>query len=112
MEGRESGEITLATAYRPGVRLALPGSSERVALPLEVTVQDNGPGVAQSLRPYLFDPFVTTKLNGKGLGLAIVAKIVRDHGGIVECDVKDRKTTFRILLPRDHGRMEEERRHG
>jgi two-component system nitrogen regulation sensor histidine kinase GlnL len=112
VEGRESGEITLATAYRPGVRLALPGSSERVALPLEVTVQDNGPGVAQSLRPYLFDPFVTTKLNGKGLGLAIVAKIVRDHGGIVECDVKDRKTTFRILLPRDHGRMEEERRHG
>ena len=101
LRDREGGEILLATAYRPGVRLALPGSNEKVALPLEVMVQDNGPGIPERLRPYLFDPFVSTKLNGKGLGLAVVAKIVRDHGGIVECDVASRNTTFRILLPMD-----------
>jgi two-component system nitrogen regulation sensor histidine kinase GlnL len=107
LEGKEGGEIVLATAYRPGVRLSLPGSHQRVALPLEVTVQDNGSGIPQGLKPYLFDPFVTSKPNGKGLGLAIVAKIVRDHGGIVECDVKHRNTTFRILLPMHHGRDKE-----
>jgi two-component system nitrogen regulation sensor histidine kinase GlnL len=107
LEGKEGGEIVLATAYRPGVRVSLPGGQGRVALPLEVTVQDNGSGIPQGLKPYLFDPFVTSKPNGKGLGLAIVAKIVRDHGGIIECDVKHRNTTFRILLPMDHGRDKE-----
>jgi two-component system nitrogen regulation sensor histidine kinase GlnL len=104
VDAKDGGEILLATAYRPGVKMAGPAGDERVALPLEVTVQDNGPGIPQALKPYLFDPFVSTKLNGKGLGLAIVAKIVRDHGGIIECDVKNRHTTFRILLPMDHGR--------
>jgi two-component system nitrogen regulation sensor histidine kinase GlnL len=109
---RNGGEIVLATAYRPGVRVVLPGSSERVALPLEVTVQDDGPGIPQSLRPYLFDPFVSTKMKGKGLGLAVVAKIVRDHGGIVECDARNRNTTFRILLPMDNFREEQDGQNG
>ena len=58
----------------------------RVSLPLEFCVQDNGPGVPEDLLPHLFDPFVTTKPNGTGLGLALVAKIVGDHGGIIECE--------------------------
>jgi two-component system, NtrC family, nitrogen regulation sensor histidine kinase GlnL len=107
LKDRQGGEIILATAYRPGVRLALPGSNERVALPLEVTVGDNGPGVPSVLRPYLFDPFVSTKQNGKGLGLAVVAKIVRDHGGTVECDAGGRTTIFRILLPMDRSQEAE-----
>jgi two-component system nitrogen regulation sensor histidine kinase GlnL len=95
----EGGEIVLSTAYRPGVRVAVPGSRERLQLPLEVCVRDNGAGVPDDLKPYLFDPFVTTKPKGAGLGLPLVAKIVGDHGGIIECDSEPRRTVFRVLLP-------------
>ena len=81
------------------MRLQVPGSTERVSLPIEVGVRDNGPGVPLELLPELFDPFVTTKAQGSGLGLAWVAKIVGDHGGIVEFDPAPRRTTFRVLLP-------------
>jgi two-component system nitrogen regulation sensor histidine kinase GlnL len=93
------GQIELTTAFRPGVRLQIPGSKTRVSLPLEFCVKDNGAGVPADLLPHLFDPFVTTKPTGTGLGLALVAKIVGDHGGIIECESQPRHTTFRVLMP-------------
>jgi two-component system nitrogen regulation sensor histidine kinase GlnL len=98
-ESETNGEIHLSTAFRPGVRLSLPGSKARVALPLEFCVRDNGPGVPDDLIPHLFDPFVTTKPSGSGLGLALAAKIIGDHGGIIECESQPRRTIFRVLMP-------------
>ncbi|WP_417820717.1 two-component system sensor histidine kinase NtrB [Terasakiella sp.] len=95
----ENAEITLTTAYQHGVRLAVPGSNTRVHLPLMVSIQDNGPGIPEDLRPHLFEPFVTTKQKGSGLGLALVAKMVGDHGGLIECESEPKKTIFRIMLP-------------
>lgn len=95
----QGGEIVISTAFRHGVRLAVPGSRQRMKLPLEICIQDNGPGVPEDLQPYLFDAFVTTKAKGSGLGLALVAKIIDDHGGTIECDSRPRRTVFRIMLP-------------
>jgi two-component system nitrogen regulation sensor histidine kinase GlnL len=98
-ESAADAEVHLTTAFRPGVRLSVPGTNTRVSLPLEFCVRDNGPGVPDDLMPHLFDPFVTSKPTGSGLGLALAAKIVGDHGGIIECESQPRRTTFRVLMP-------------
>src|SRR5437773_2498572 len=59
-ETATDGEIGLSTAFRPGVRLSLPGSKTRVSLPLEFCVKDNGPGVPEDALLHLFDPSATT----------------------------------------------------
>jgi len=96
---QKGGEIVLKTAYQHGVRFAMPGSQSRVHLPLSITVQDNGPGIPDDLSEHLFDPFVTTKTGGSGLGLAMVAKIIDDLGGVIDFESRPGRTTFRVLLP-------------
>lgn len=96
---RPGGEIVLSTAFHHGVHLTLPGAAARVPLPIVVGVQDNGDGIPEDLRSHLFDPFVTTKIDGTGLGLALVARIVGEHGGIIELDGEPRRTCFRVMLP-------------
>jgi two-component system nitrogen regulation sensor histidine kinase GlnL len=95
----QGGEIQITTAYRHGVRLAVAGSDSRVHLPLVVEIIDNGEGIPEELAQHLFDPFVTTKRNGSGLGLALVAKVIGDHGGVIEFESQPRRTLFRVCLP-------------
>lgn len=93
------GEIQITTAYQHGVRLAVSGTDARLHLPLVVEIADNGEGIPEDLRPHLFDPFVTTKHNGTGLGLALVAKVIDDHGGVIEFESQPWRTIFRVFLP-------------
>ena len=93
------GEIILTTAYRHGLRVTRPGGEGRQRLPLMVAVTDNGAGIPEDLRPHLFEPFVTSKRTGTGLGLALVAKVIGDHGGVIEFDSQPRRTVFRVFLP-------------
>jgi len=99
MGDMDDAELILTTAFRPGMRIAGPGSRERVSLPIALTITDNGPGVPDDIQSYMFDPFITTKPNGSGLGLALVAKIIGDHGGVISCESQNRKTVFQVLMP-------------
>jgi two-component system nitrogen regulation sensor histidine kinase GlnL len=98
-EGRR-GTVTLTTRYRHGVSVG--GGSTRRALPIEVGVVDDGPGPADEIVDHLFEPFVSSKSSGRGLGLALVDKLVRDNGGIIQFarNGSPPKSVFRILLPR------------
>jgi two-component system nitrogen regulation sensor histidine kinase GlnL len=98
-EEQPNPEITLATGFQHGMRLMMPGTTTRLDVPLLVTVRDNGPGIPDDIRPHLFEPFVTSKSSGSGLGLALVAKIVGDHGGLIEVDSRPGRTEFRLHLP-------------
>ncbi len=95
----EGGEVVVRTAYQHGVRLAVPGSEARMHLPLMVQIQDDGPGIPDDMRRHMFDPFITTKPGGTGLGLALVAKFVDDHGGVIDVESQPRRTVFSVMLP-------------
>lgn len=97
--GDGRGEITLSTAYRHGVRINRGAGGSLRPTPLEVGILDNGPGIPAHLRETLFDPFVTGKAHGTGLGLALVAKMVANHDGLVHFDSEAGRTQFRVLLP-------------
>jgi len=90
--------ITLTTAYGTSLRSA-EGRYQRVALPFVLTVADDGAGVPKDVADHLFEPFVTSRVEGSGLGLAMVAKIVDDHGGLVTFDSEPGSTQFHVALP-------------
>lgn len=96
---RPNKEILLSTGFQHGMRVAVPGTTRRLDLPLYLGVRDNGPGIADDIRQHLFEPFVSTKSGGSGLGLALVAKIIEDHGGLIEVESRPGRTEFRLHLP-------------
>jgi two-component system, NtrC family, nitrogen regulation sensor histidine kinase GlnL len=95
----EGGEIRISTQYTHGLSMRVANSRERVELPILVEVHDNGPGVAEEMVAHLFEPFVSSKRSGSGLGLSLAAKIVGDHGGVIEFQNQARGALFRVRLP-------------
>jgi two-component system nitrogen regulation sensor histidine kinase GlnL len=92
------GKIKVRTSYNSGVKLAMQGNKTQ-NLPLQIEIIDNGCGVSSSLISEIFDPFVTSKSNGTGLGLSLVSKIIAAHGGLIECNSADGRTVFCVRLP-------------
>jgi two-component system nitrogen regulation sensor histidine kinase GlnL len=97
--GDGRGEIAITTAYRHGVKIRGADGGMIGGAPLEVRVADNGAGVPAKIRDHLFEPFVTSKAQGVGLGLALVAKVVAGHGGMIDFESEPGRTVFRVLLP-------------
>ena len=98
--------VTITTAFRHGVSVAVEDGGRKLSLPIELCIIDDGPGAPPEIVDHLFDPFVSSKPKGQGLGLALVDKLTRDMGGIVQYAREGRpeKTVFRLLLPRADGR--------
>ena len=102
VNGRPGSMVTFATAYRPGIRVRAAGAG--AARPqLEVAIEDNGPGLPPHMRQRVFEPFVTSKRGGMGLGLAVASEVLARHGGRIEVDSAPGRTVFRALLPIDRG---------
>lgn len=100
--GQPDARITISTAFRHGMAVSPAPGRPRQALPIELCIIDNGPGAPDEIAEHLFDPFVSTKREGQGLGLSLVDKLIRDMGGIVQYarEGSPPSTVFRILLPR------------
>lgn len=96
--GDRSGTIRLRTFYDATLRLRrVDGSGTR--LPLQIEITDDGPGIPPEMVGDIFDPFVSGRENGTGLGLALVSKIIADHQGWISVDSVPGRTTFRMSLP-------------
>ncbi len=96
--GQPDAEIRLAAGFRPGLALGSSGGRP-IPVPIQISISDNGPGIDPAIADSLFDAFVTTKRDGHGLGLAVVARLVQDMGGMVQHRRSDGWTRFRLYLP-------------
>ena len=97
--GQGGGTIRLHSYYEHSFRLRRADGSGQ-PLPLQIEVIDDGPGLPEHIRSDVFDPFVSGRENGTGLGLALVSKIVSEHGGWISVTSVPGRTVFRISLPR------------
>ncbi|WP_298305225.1 ATP-binding protein [uncultured Erythrobacter sp.] len=95
------GQVTVRTRFVSGLAFSAIRLGRAVRLPIEITISDNGPGVDPAMRDHIFEPFVSSKQSGQGLGLALVRKLVHDMNGSIshERNAKKGLTRFRVHLP-------------
>nr|WP_240959668.1 ATP-binding protein [Novosphingobium olei] len=100
-EGSTPPRIAVRTRFASGIQLHAGPGGKPLRLPIELRVSDNGPGIDPALRDHIFEPFVTAKKSGQGLGLALVQKLVREMHGRISHDRDEGKgwTHFRLHLP-------------
>jgi two-component system nitrogen regulation sensor histidine kinase GlnL len=96
--GADGGTIRLRTFYEPSLRLRRPDGT-RARLPLQIEVMDDGPGLPPGIAAEVFEPFVSGRENGTGLGLALVSKLLGDIGGWISVESVPGRTSFRVSLP-------------
>ncbi|MEM1274071.1 MAG: ATP-binding protein [Pseudomonadota bacterium] len=96
--GREGGLIRIRTFYETALKVRRPDGSGG-SVPLNVEILDDGPGIPPDIAADIFEPFVSGRENGTGLGLALVSKIISDHEGLVALESVPGRTVFRISLP-------------
>ncbi|WP_299686803.1 ATP-binding protein [uncultured Tateyamaria sp.] len=97
--GNAGGTIRLHSYFEHSFRLRRADGSGQ-SLPLQIEIIDDGPGLPDGIAADIFDPFVSGKENGTGLGLALVSKIISDHGGWISVTSVPGRTVFRLSLPR------------
>ncbi len=95
---RTGGNITLRTYFEHSFRLRRSDGTGH-GLPLQIEVMDDGPGLPDDIRDNVFEPFVSGRENGTGLGLALASKIILDHRGWIGVESVPGRTVFRISLP-------------
>ena len=97
--GKTGGKIRIRTSFDNGLRLRR-SDGTGAPLPILLEIIDDGPGLPPDIAAEVFDPFVSGRENGTGLGLALVSKIITEHEGWVSVDSKPGRTAFRISLPK------------
>ena len=94
-----NGEITIKTSYSQGRRLTFAAVNGGSYAPVQVEVIDNGRGISEELRDHIFDPFVSGRSGGSGLGLTMVASVIADHGAMIDVESVPGQTVFRMNFP-------------
>ena len=97
--GKDGGTIRLHSYFEHSFRLRRADGTGR-SLPLQIEIIDDGPGLPEAIKADVFDPFVSGRENGTGLGLALVSKIISDHGGSISVTSVPGRTVFRLSLAR------------
>jgi len=100
--GREGGRIMIRTFYETSLKVRRADGSGG-SVPLQIEIIDDGPGIPPDISADIFEPFVSGRENGTGLGLALVSKIISDHEGLIALESVPGRTVFRISLPVHRG---------
>jgi len=93
-----SGQVRLHTFYDPSLRIRRADGTQ-ARLPLQVEIIDDGPGLPPEIAADVFEPFISGRENGTGLGLALVSKLIGDAGGWISVESVPGRTVFRVSLP-------------
>ena len=95
----DEGYLKIATSYALRSISSATAQGKELFLPMQIDIIDHGAGIAPAIKDVLFEPFISDKAEGSGLGLALVASVIADHNGVITVESQPGMTHFQILLP-------------